>query len=147
MKKLKDIIQERLHITKDTGKNPIDLDIKDENCFTQEEIDEIYDFAHSLKIKPIIITNQYVSFTNGFVFDKHIIFIHFYDEWEKIPPADKAQKIKNEEEQIITIRFAKNLMHKYYYNVLYNTRGWIYSTREGKSSCKEAIACVKNDLD
>ena len=45
------------------------------------------------------------------------------------------------------IRFEKNInMHKYFYNMLNNIRGWVYSVNGGEKSCKAAIEYIKNDF-
>lgn len=148
MKKLKDLIQERLHITKDTGQDTVNLNIVDETNFTNKEICEIRDFVESCTIKPVIITNQIFDSARGLIFEKYVIFIHFYDEWKEIPPYKKAGNIRDEEEQIITIRFEKSSFtpDKYYYNVLSNKHSWLYSGNPPVQSCKEAIIFIKNNL-
>ena len=146
MKNLKDIIIEKLVITKDT-KEKLLVDIKEETCFTQKEIDEIRNFSESCKIKPIIITNQICDSAHGLIFEKNVIFIHFYNEWKEIPPYKKAENIRNKEEQIITIRFEKSsYTDKYYYNALSNKNNWLYSGNPSVQSCEEAIIFIKNDL-
>ena len=147
MNKLKEYIQEKLIINKHS-KSKLLVDIKDGTSFTQQEIDEIYDFVQSLKIKPRIITNQIFDSAHNLKFEKNVIFIHFYDEWKKIPPYKKAENIRDEEEQIITIRFEKSsyAVNKYYYNVLSNKHNWLYSGSPSVQSCEEAIMFIKNDL-
>ena len=146
MKTVKDKILEKLVFNKHT-KAKILVDIKEETCFTQKEIDEIRNFSESCKIKPIIITNQICDSAYGLVFEKNVIFIHFYNEWKEIPPYKKAENIRDKEEQIITIRFEKSsYTDKYYYNALSNKNNWLYSGSPSVQSCEEAKIKKKNDL-
>lgn len=62
MQDLKDILLEKLLINKNSkSKNPFEMDIDNNINFTSKEIEEIIEYAKTLKILPKKISNRYSS--------------------------------------------------------------------------------------
>lgn len=89
MKTLKDIILERLKLTKDSKlikEIPTHFIADNKLAFTKEDINIIQQYAQQLKVKPIVLTNSSISkYSSTNTLDSFLtnIFIYFNDDWDK----------------------------------------------------------------
>ena len=133
MKNLKDIIQERLHITKDTGKNTFNINIS-KSVFTADEIDSVIEFANLLNIKPYIIANKFLK-RNEIIDDYDTLYLYFYEDYLKIETYKKFDETQYSPDRniILVIKFKKYSSHDFTFDLMDAKHGWLYpSIPDGK---------------